>query len=158
MGMEILLTLLIIADVLLFFVMVFVIVRVIRLTRGKSFAVDNSPVEELKTALRESEVATARFLETMEEKIGQLKGLMEVINEKERRLGGLINRLDDSMSRGTRGETTKVDYQEIISLVKQGLPCEEISKITGLTEGEVALIADLYRPSKPQPPLAEKLK
>ena len=118
---------------------------------------DGSVMDPLKRIMTDSQDFANGFVSMMEENKHALTNLARQLDDRERRLAMLlkevesvIKRLDSEQSKSESASSTK-RYDDVIKLVQQGMNREEVSKQSGLTEGEINLIMELSRARTGQP-------
>ena len=116
-------------------------------------AVNEKTMLEFKILLEESQQAASNFLASMEESRKKLREVVQLLDNKEKSCREIIEQsleLKVSSQNGDKGGKLFPDNQQgdIIEMFGQGLTEQEISRRTGLTEGEIGLIIDLNRSNK----------
>jgi len=149
MSTQILLTCLLIADVVLGFAVVAMIIIVNREWKKRRSGIDESSLTEFRKLLDESQASTNYLLEVMNESRKALKEIVYALDEKEEKLTNLINeskieyeKLRSSISYPD-GNSIDKKNEAVIAMFNQGLTKKEISQKLNLTEGEIDLIIDL---------------
>lgn len=90
----------------------------------------------------------------MEESRKKLKEVVQLLDKKEKSCREIIEQsleLPDSFRNGGEERmpaSSDNQYGNVIEMFGQGLAEQEISRLTGLTEGEIGLIIDLHRSTK----------
>ncbi len=117
-------------------------------------AVNASEMDEFKDVMRESQTVTQQFVDAIEENVRALNSLSHQLDEKEKRLAALLARADSAIKSMEikKGKPETVPpmegYEGVVKMVQQGLSREEVSKRTGVSEGEVNLVMELVRARK----------
>lgn len=118
---------------------------------------DGSIMDPLKRIMTDSQDFANGFVSMMEENKYALTNLARQLGDRERRLAillkeaeSVIKRLDSEQSKSESASSTK-RYDDVINLVQRGMNREEVSKQSGLTEGEINLIMELSRTRTGQP-------
>lgn len=149
MSTQLLLTCLLIADVVLGFAVVAMIIIVNRELKKRRSGADESSLVEFRKLLDESQASTNYLLEAMNESRKALKEIAYVLDEKEGKLKALIDesKIEYEKLRGSAAhpDSDMIDkkYEEVMTMINQGLTKKEISQKLNLTEGEIDLIIDL---------------
>jgi hypothetical protein len=139
------------ADVVLCVAIIYLLRVINKNIRNRKFDVDDQPVNEFRRLLDESQIFGTHFLQALEDGREVLKEIAVAVEEKEKILKALISESDEqikkltSQKKMTEGINSESDkrYNEAIGMARQGLSPHEIAKMSGLAEGEVALIMDL---------------
>jgi ATP/maltotriose-dependent transcriptional regulator MalT len=140
---------LLLADVILCLAIIILIVIVNREVKKRRGGLDENSLMEFRNLLGESQVSTNHLLEVMNESRKALKEIAYILDEKEGKLRTLVeeSRIEYKklLAAVPRADKDNLDnrYEQVISLVKQGLSRKEISQRLELTEGEIDLIIDL---------------
>ncbi|MGZ3594144.1 MAG: DUF6115 domain-containing protein [Syntrophales bacterium] len=149
MSVNLLFACLLFADVILCLAIIILIVIVNREVKKRRGGPDENALTEFRNLLGESQAATNHLLEVMNESRKALKEIAYVLDEKEGKLRALVEESKTEYEKlvavvpHTDGDKLDKRYEEVISLVKQGLSKKEISQRLELTEGEIDLIIDL---------------
>ncbi len=149
MSTQLLLTGLLIADVILCFVIIVLIIIINREVKKRRNGIDENSLREFKKLLDDSQASTNYLLEAMNESRKSLKEIAYVLAEKEGRLRALIEEsqiaCDKLKVSAPNIDNDLIDrkYEDVITLVRQGLAKKEISQRLDVTEGEIDLIIDL---------------
>lgn len=138
------------ADIALFVGFVLLFILITREVRNKPPVIDQETAVQLKQMLDDSHAAAAELARTVEESRRSLKELALALDQKESRLRELLEKADDLRSNPEKrpgAEDALMDprYREVLRMVREGLDTGEISRLSGLTEGEVLLVSDLYK-------------
>jgi ATP/maltotriose-dependent transcriptional regulator MalT len=139
------------ADVILCFAVIALIVIVNREVKKRRSGLDENTLTEFKKLLDDSQASTNYLLEAMNESRKSLKEIAYALDEKEGKLRALVEESKNEYEKlktsipHTDGDTLDKRYEEVITMVKQGLTKKEISQRLELTEGEIELIIDLDR-------------
>jgi len=150
MSVNLLLVTLLAADAVLCLAIIILIVVVNREVKKRGGGPDENSLREFRILLDDSQASTNHLLEVMNESRKALKEIAYILDEKEGKLRVLVeearieyDKLHQRVSSGDRGKLDK-RYDEVIAMVKRGLPKKEICERLELTEGEVDLIVDLH--------------
>jgi hypothetical protein len=141
----------ILADLLVFITILFLLWRLNGHIPRRGSTVDPSLVSELKKILADSHEATNNFLEAIEESRKLFNKLFLQLDDKEKKLADLIREAEvsikklDSAKSVSEEAASEKKYDDVIRMIQQGLSREDVSKQSGFTEGEVNLIADLAK-------------
>jgi hypothetical protein len=147
----------IIVEVVFFGAILFLLWRLKREMEKYRPLADGSVMEHLKKIMADSQDFANGFVTQMEENKRALNKLARQLDEKEKRLATLLDRAGAAMKQmdSKRGDSEPVlsakRYDDVINLVQQGMNREEVSKQSGLTEGEITLIMELARARTGQP-------
>jgi ATP/maltotriose-dependent transcriptional regulator MalT len=139
------------ADVILCFAVIALIVIVNREVKKRRSGLDENTLTEFRKLLDDSQASTNYLLEAMNESRKSLKEIAYTLDEKEGKLRALVEESKNEYEKlkasipHTGGDTLDKRYEEVITMVKQGLTKKEISQRLELTEGEIDLIIDLDR-------------
>lgn len=118
---------------------------------------DGSVMDRLKKIMADSQEFADGFVTQMEENKHALNRLARQLDEKEKRLAVLLDKAEAAMKQmdSRRGDSEPVlsakRYDDVINLVQKGMDREEVSKHSGFTEDEIALIMELARTRTGQP-------
>jgi ATP/maltotriose-dependent transcriptional regulator MalT len=139
------------ADVILCFAVIALIVIVNREVKKRRNGLDENTLTEFRKLLDDSQASTNYLLEAMNESRKSLKEIAYALDEKEGKLRALVEESKNEYEKlktrlpHTDSDTLDKRYEEVITMVKQGLTKKEISQRLELTEGEIELIIDLDR-------------
>lgn len=107
-------------------------------------------LEKLEGTVAESRRASEEFLVLMEESRRALSELGEELDRKKKALDASIKRAQSVLkfeenrdSSGLDGHKEQDPYDQVMDMLKQGVPGKEIASRTGLPENEIDLIARL---------------
>lgn len=92
-----------------------------------------------------SEQAGEELLRRLETMAGGLEKTLKRLEKKEKELLNLLGGIEDKMEEISSFGPRQFDEETIGRLLDSGFHEREISRITGLSEGEVSLIADFHR-------------
>ena len=146
MAIELLPAIQIIADLVLFFAIVFLVRTVNKEIKKRSFAIDADPLPEFKKLIEDSRHSADYLLQTLNEGRKSLKEIAYALDEKEKRLRFLIEESDSKFEEMKLGDSNRGEKcGEVIKLAEQGLSEKEMAHVLNLTEGEIRLILDLDR-------------
>jgi hypothetical protein len=112
---------------------------------------DAAAMDLLKKGMAESQEFAEKFVTQMEENKQALSRLSRQLDEKEKRLSALVDQAEAVISQMHAGRDTvgtgssEKRYDDAINWVRQGMSREEVSKQSGLTDGEIGLIMELSR-------------
>lgn len=112
---------------------------------------DGSGMDHLKQSMVDSQAFVNAFMMQMEESKHALSSLAHQLDEKEKSLTILLGQAEtvittmNSARDDSRPDLSDRRYDNVIELVRQGVPQEEISKQSGLAEDEINLIRELLR-------------
>jgi flagellar motility protein MotE (MotC chaperone) len=149
MTTQLLLACLLIADGVLCVAIIVLIVIVNSEVKKRRRGVNENSLMEFRKLLDESQASTNHLLEVMNESRKSLKEIVYVLDEKQEKLKALVeeSKIEYEKLRAkdqhTDGDITDKRYDEVITMVKEGLTKKEISQKLELTEGEIDLIIDL---------------
>ena len=147
----------IIVEVVFFGAILFLLWRLKREMEKYRPLTDDSVMDHLKKIMADSQDYANGFVTQMEENKHALNKLARQLDEKEKRLAVLIDKAEAAMKQmnSERGDSEPVlsakRYDDVINLVQRGMNREEVSKQSGLTEGEITLIMELARARTGQP-------
>jgi ATP-dependent protease HslVU (ClpYQ) peptidase subunit len=147
----------IIVEVVFFGAILFLLWRLKREIEKYRPLADGSVMDHLKKIMADSQEFADGFVTQMEESKQALNRLARQLDEKEKRLSMLVDKAEAAMKQmnSERGDSESVlstkRYDDVINLVQQGMNREEVSKQSGLTEGEITLIMELARARTGQP-------
>jgi len=146
MTVEVLPTVQIFADFVLFFAIIFLIRIVNQEIKKRSCGIDAELLPELKKLIEDSRNSADNLLQTLNEGRKSLKETAYALDEKEKRLRSLLEESNNRIKELNSGDSDRREkYEEVRKLAKQGLGEKEIAQIFNLTEGEVCLILNLDR-------------
>ena len=146
----------IITDILICIGIFFFLIRFRKFFKNGTEEISEEAVQEFRKLISDSREAAVKFLDELEKSKNELKDLAESLDIKEKRLNNLkalsktsevilssvtpsANILEGSNS------SSEATYQEVLNLSRQGLNEEQISRKSGLPEGEIDLILNLSR-------------
>jgi hypothetical protein len=141
----------IVVDLLVFITILFLLRRLDKNISQSISTVDASLVSELKKILADSHDSTNSFLEAIAESKKVLGELFLQLDDKERKLAGLLKEAEVSIKKldlakaASEEASPERKYDDVIRMIQQGLSREDVSKKSGFTEGEVDLIVDLAK-------------
>ncbi|MBI4632645.1 MAG: hypothetical protein HY742_01950 [Deltaproteobacteria bacterium] len=146
----------ILADVVLCFAIVFLLRQLnksVKPPSPTSPAVNEKTILEFKILLEESQQAASNFLASMEESRKKLREVVQLLDKKEKSCREIIEQSLEVKNFSRNGDAERNPspdnrHDDIIQMFGQGLSEQEISRRTGLTEGEISLILDLNRSKK----------
>ena len=147
----------IIVEVVFFGAILFLLWRLKRDIEKYRPLADGSVMDHLKRIMADSQEFADGFVTQMEENKHALNKLARQLDEKEKRLATLLDKAETAMKQmnSERGDSESVlsakRYDDVINLVQQGMNREEVSKQSGLTEGEITLIMELAQARTGQP-------
>jgi hypothetical protein len=151
MSTQLLFACLLVADGILCIAIIVLIIIVNREVRKRKSGPDENSLLEFKRLLDESQTSTNHLLEVMDESRKSLKEIVYVLNEKELKLKALVEEskveYEKLKAKGPRTDGDMIDrrYEDVVTMVKEGLTKKEISQKLELPEGEIDLIIDLDR-------------
>jgi ATP/maltotriose-dependent transcriptional regulator MalT len=151
MSLNLLLVCLLIADVILCLAIISLTVIVNREIKKRRGGPDENTLMEFRNLLNESQVSTNHLLEVMNDSRMALRKIAYVLDEKEGKLRALVEEsrieYEKLVAAVPHADKDKLDkrYEEVITMVKQGLSKKEICQRLELTEGEIDLIIALDR-------------
>ena len=146
MAIELLPAIQIVADLVLFVAIVFLVRTVNKEIKKRSFAIDADPLPEFKKLIEDSRHSADYLLQTLNESRRSLKEIAYALDEKEKKLKILIEESDSKFEEMKLGDSNRGErYEEVINLAEQGLSEKEMANALNLTEGEIRLILDLDR-------------
>jgi DNA-binding NarL/FixJ family response regulator len=141
----------IIADILFFVAIFFLLHQLNKKIKQRSPMIDASAVSELKKLIGNSESITNQFTTSMEDGKQQINKLIKQLDDKERKLVMLLVEAETTLQNFSV-QKTKLEpdikynqYDEVIKMVRQGLSLEEIAKRSGVTEGEITLVMEFAK-------------
>jgi ATP/maltotriose-dependent transcriptional regulator MalT len=149
MSLNLLLSSLLFADVILCIAIIILIVIVNREIKNRRGGPSENSLTEFRNLLAESQSSTNHLLEVMNDSRKALKEIAYVLDEKEGKLRALVEEsrieYEKLVAAVPHADKDKLDkrYEEVIAMVKQGLSKKEICQKLELTEGEIDLIIDL---------------
>jgi hypothetical protein len=142
----------IIADVVLGLAIVLLLLRLRRTVNiTKAPVIDERFLVQFRKLLAESQIEGERLFRTIDEgyrKFHELAISLEVREERLRVLVEEIKRRTEAIELTEHPgdeKDCKKKYESIMNFLKEGFSLEEISERTGITSGEILLIADLEK-------------
>lgn len=117
----------------------------------KTAVVDEQSLLQFKELLAGSQKEAERFIRIIDECYRRFKELAIDMEVREERLKVLIEEAKKRMimseipEHARDEQTSKHKYEEIMKCLEEGIPLEEIAERTGITSGEILLIADLEK-------------
>lgn len=142
----------IVADVVLCVAMAVLLLRSGRQAgHAKNPAMDQQSLRQFRQLLAESQIAAERFIQTIDEGYRKFRGLAVDLEKREERLKSLIEEINECTKKadviGHSGDepNCRKKYEAIMKYLEEGLPLEEIAGRTGITSGEILLIAELEK-------------
>jgi methylthioribose-1-phosphate isomerase len=142
MSIEFMLGLQILADIALCLAIVFLIRTASREMKKRPQGISAKTFSEFSKLIEDSRRSTDDLFNALNE----VKGIVYVLNEKEKRLKTLIKESDDMLEDRKSGDSSRGEkYEDVIKMAGQGLNEKEIADMLNLTEGEICLILDLHR-------------
>ena len=151
MSIQILFACLLITDLILCLAFIILVITFNREIKKRPGRLDENTFAEFRKLMDESQSSTNHLLEVMNESRKALKEIAYVLNEREEKLRALVEESKieyeklKSIVGNPHADTLDKRYEEVISMVRQGLSTKEISQKLELTVGEVDLIIDLDR-------------
>jgi ATP/maltotriose-dependent transcriptional regulator MalT len=149
MSLNLLLVCLLIADVILCLAIISLTVIVNREIKKRRGGPDENTLMEFRNLLNESQASTNHLLEVMNDSRKALRKIAYVLDEKEGKLRALVEEsrieYEKLVAAVPHADKDKLDkrYEEVITMVKQGMAKKEICQRLELTEGEIDLIIAL---------------
>jgi hypothetical protein len=152
MDIQSTLSLQIIADVVLCLAIVFLLLRLRRtINEAKAPVIDEKSLLQFRQLLAESQIDGERLFRTIDESYRKFQELAISLEVREERLRALVEEINrrteavDITEHPGDEQACKKKYESIMNFLKEGLPLEEIAARTGITSGEILLIADLEK-------------
>jgi hypothetical protein len=139
----------IIIDLFIFVTILLLLRRFGRNMPKIDLTVQETLVSNLKKLLADTQESTNLFLEAVEDNKKALNTLAVQLDNKEKKLANLIKEADavikkrDSATSVSGPSSPEGKYDDVIRMVQQGLSRDEISRQSGVPEGEINLILDL---------------
>lgn len=103
--------------------------------------VDRRLVEELERLIYESRLATEQYMEALEEGRKSAEETAYLLMERERRGREMLERINRTLSEAANIPVSV--YRSVEKMAEEGMDPREISRVTGLNEGEVRLMINL---------------
>lgn len=103
--------------------------------------VDRALVRELERLIEESRLATERYMEALEEGRRSAEETAYLLMERERRGREVLEKINKTLSEAANVPVSV--YRSVEKMAEDGMDPKEISKLTGLNEGEVKLMISL---------------
>lgn len=144
----------IIVDILFFVTILFLLHRLNKKIAQRSKDVDAAAISEFKKMITDSEHVADRFMTAMDDSREQLTKLVRQLDDRERKMVMLLEEADKrlqkfSSQKAEEKSDAKADqYEDVVKMVQQGMPLEEIIRHSGLTEGEINLVTELAKARK----------
>jgi len=151
MDIQTLLIFQIIADVVLCVAIILLLWIIRRNVRQPRSIIDNKSLNEFRRLLDESQIFGTHFLQALEDGREVLKEISANLDVKEKVIRSLISQSEEQIAKLKKAGTANEDnpsisgnvYGDVVNWSRQGLSNQEISRVSGLAEGEVELIVDL---------------
>lgn len=139
------------ADVVLCVAIIYLLRVINKSIRNRKTDPEDQSVNEFRRLLDESQIFGTHFLQALEDGREVLKETAAAVEEKEKILKALISESDEQIKKLTSQKKTAESnnqdsdkrYNDAIGMARRGLNQQEIARMSGLAEGEVALIMDL---------------
>ena len=150
MNLQVILGFQIIADIVLCFVIIVLLLILTREVKKKPCAVDADALSEFRKLIDESKHSADHLFNALDEGRKSLKQLAHALDEKEQRLKTLVDETHipgvnleklenkENVQRGKK-------YEEAVRMAQTGLKKEKIAHTLGLSEGEISLVLELDR-------------
>jgi hypothetical protein len=141
----------IIADIILCLVIVYLLFRLRgNLNKKEAIVIDDKSLLQFRQLLEESQADGERLFRTIDESYRKFYELAQNLEVHEEKLRALVEEIKGKtetldLTGYTGGHDSKEQYEPIIKLLKEGIAFDEIAVRTGITSGEISLIADLER-------------
>jgi DNA-binding NarL/FixJ family response regulator len=140
-----------VADAVLCIAVVFLFAVVNREIKTRGTGFDPKSLADFSRLIAESQVAAENLLKAMDDSRRILKEISYAIDEKERRLKGLMDASEAKFPVCKEQNPEELPplsedrYEKALQMAAQGLKDYEIAERSGLTEGEIRLIMELNR-------------
>lgn len=151
MDIQTLLIFQIVADIILCVAILFLLWVIRKSIRQPKNMIDKDSLNDFRRLLDESQIFGTHFLQALEDGRDVLREIASTLNAKEKVIRNLIHQSEEQIEKLKDVKAPKESsqpatgniYSDVVNLAKQGLTNREISKVSGLAEGEVELIVDL---------------
>jgi len=151
MDIQTLLILQIVADIVLCIAILVLLWIIRRNVRKPESILDNKSLHEFRRLLDESQIFGTHFLQALEDGREVLKEISVNLDAKEKVIRSLIGQSEQQIEKLKKAGKANEDkppasgnmYSDVVNWSRQGLSNQEISRVSGLAEGEVELIVDL---------------
>jgi hypothetical protein len=151
MDIQTLLIFQIVADIILCVAILFLLWGIRKSVRQPKNMIDKNSLNEFRRLLDESQIFGTHFLQALEDGRDVLKEIASTLNAREKVIRNLIHQSEDQIEKLKNAKAptesslpaTGNIYSDVVNLARQGLSNRDISKVSGLAEGEVELIVDL---------------
>jgi hypothetical protein len=145
----------IVADVVLCLAIIVLLLRLGKNTnKNRVTVIDEQSLLQFRKLLAESQIDAERIHNTIDEGYRKFKELATDLEVREERLKVLLKEMNrhtktfDITEHAGDELAYKKKHETIMQYLEEGVPMEEIAERTGITAGEILLIADLERVKK----------
>ncbi len=142
----------IIIDLFIFLTILFLLRRIDKNTPKIDSTVQEALLADFRKLLEDTHDSTTHFLETVEDSKKDLSTLFAQLDNKEKKLSALFKEAEEMIKKLDSVKPVAVPsppeggkYGEVIRMLQQGLSRDEISRQSGIPEGEINLILDLEK-------------
>jgi len=151
MDIQTLLIFQIVADIILCVAILFLLWVIRKSVRQPKNVIDKDSLNDFRRLLDESQIFGTHFLQALEDGRDVLREIASTLSAREKVIRNLIHQSEEQIEKLKDAKTPKESsqpatgniYSDVVNLARQGLTNREISKVSGLAEGEVELIVDL---------------
>lgn len=105
--------------------------------------IDRRLVDELERLVEESQRATDKYMEALEEGRKSAEEVVHLLMEKERRGRELLERINKTLADAAALPPSVC--RSVEQMAAEGMDVKDITRTTGLNEGEVKLMVNLFQ-------------
>ncbi|MFA5183094.1 MAG: hypothetical protein WC405_17390 [Syntrophales bacterium] len=134
------------ADLVLLIALLFFFRFVSSAMKKKERGISEQALMEFKKLLEDSKRLSEEFVDAIDAGRKSLRDILQVIDEKEKHLGGLIEKSESFSSPDKQRNDISHDqgYKKVLAMAAEGISAQKIADILDLTEGEIKLILNLH--------------
>ncbi|MCX7982209.1 MAG: hypothetical protein N2572_04770 [Syntrophales bacterium] len=112
-----------------------------KMNREKQVSINRDLLEEMERLIEESRIATERYIDALEEGRRSAEETAYLLMERERRGREVLEKINKTLSEAANVPVSV--YRSVEKMAEEGMDPREISRVTGLNEGEIKLMISL---------------